>query len=264
MNISSVSNKEPTLADFRLDEVTVKEASERYAKALAAHNAKPPRRRYADIAKIWVGVSLLLGLLFFRAGWKTISVLSAITAVLLLQFMPRHRRDPLVLPEDLADVLARKASHDAALTAYRRAQAAEQERVWLAEQAAKEKQAEREPSYWTRMDGLQFEKAVARLFRDQGYTAELTKHTGDGGVDINMRKDGKSIVVQCKAHDKSISISTVRELKAVRSDFSADEAWLVCFYGATGPAAAYATENGIRIIDAGELAEIRRNTRTSS
>ena len=43
-------------------------------------------------------------------------------------------------------------------------------------------------NYWIQMNGFQFEKEVASLFRNYGYDATVTSATADGGVDIILKK----------------------------------------------------------------------------
>lgn len=43
-----------------------------------------------------------------------------------------------------------------------------------------------------------FEEFIARMFEKLGYRTELVGGSGDGGIDIEMTKDGRRFVVQCK------------------------------------------------------------------
>jgi restriction system protein len=44
----------------------------------------------------------------------------------------------------------------------------------------------------------EFEEFIADMFRHMGYDAVLTGRSGDGGIDIEMRKGGLEYFVQCK------------------------------------------------------------------
>lgn len=48
------------------------------------------------------------------------------------------------------------------------------------------------------MSHFQFEEFVAELFKKMGYTAKVTRKTGDYGVDVVAKKDNKIIAIQCK------------------------------------------------------------------
>lgn len=69
--------------------------------------------------------------------------------------------------------------------------------------------------FWITMDGYQFEKAVASLFRTNGYKATVTPAVADGGVDIILEKDSERIAVQCKHHAKPVGPNDVRALQGV-------------------------------------------------
>ena len=45
-----------------------------------------------------------------------------------------------------------------------------------------------------------FEKRVASLFEAQGYTAEVTPPSGDGGYDIVLGREGERMLVECKRY----------------------------------------------------------------
>jgi Restriction endonuclease len=102
--------------------------------------------------------------------------------------------------------------------------------------------------FWRSLDGIAFEKELANLYRALGYEASLTTWSGDDGVDIQLRKDGKSIVVQCKAHNKPVGSPTVRELFGSLHHFKADEAILACTGGFTSSAINFAKGKPIKLI----------------
>ena len=87
--------------------------------------------------------------------------------------------------------------------------------------------------WWWTLDGWQFEEEVAKIFRLNGYKAEVTKKTGDGGVDLILYKDGKRIAVQCKHYQGQAPVSCVRELNGVREDLCADELIMIASSGLT-------------------------------
>jgi len=55
--------------------------------------------------------------------------------------------------------------------------------------------------------------------------------TGDGGVDLILWKDGKEIIVQCKAHARPVGPGAVRDLYGAMMHKHATEAWLVSTMG---------------------------------
>lgn len=119
-------------------------------------------------------------------------------------------------------------------------------------------------TYWRSLTGQQFERELSRLFAAQGYAVNLTPHTSDGGVDIKLVKDGKTIVVQCKAHAKRIPISVARELCASIDDFEAEAGIIACLAGVTKPTAEYIRERNITVLDVHQIVALQRRYSQSS
>ncbi|MCM1266020.1 MAG: restriction endonuclease [Candidatus Gastranaerophilales bacterium] len=91
----------------------------------------------------------------------------------------------------------------------------------------------REQAWWWTLDGWQFEHEVARVFRLNGFKATVTKGSGDGGVDIILKKDGYCAIVQCKHHQYPLSPEPVRALWGIKDDWGADEVIMVASSGLT-------------------------------
>ena len=51
---------------------------------------------------------------------------------------------------------------------------------------------------WKKLDGIEFEKIVALIYKGLGYTTKIIGGAGDRGIDIIMEKDDKRWFVQCK------------------------------------------------------------------
>ena len=88
-------------------------------------------------------------------------------------------------------------------------------------------------NWWWALDGWEFEEEVAKVFRMNGYRAEVTKKTGDGGIDIILWKDGKKIICQCKHYQAPLGPEPVRALYGVKEDFRADEVLMIASSGLT-------------------------------
>ena len=62
------------------------------------------------------------------------------------------------------------------------------------------------------MDGHRFEEYCADLMEHNGFLhPEVTKTSGDYGIDILAWKDGKKYAVQCKRHKGQIGVKAVQE-----------------------------------------------------
>lgn len=65
------------------------------------------------------------------------------------------------------------------------------------------------------MEGHEFEHLCANLLRKNGfYNVEVTRGSGDQGVDILAQKDGIKYAVQCKCYSKDLGNKPVQEVNA--------------------------------------------------
>ena len=98
--------------------------------------------------------------------------------------------------------------------------------------------AERAP--WLSYSGVEFERALANLLEGLGYHVQLTPTSGDGGIDLVVKREGKTTVVQCKQHRSRSDPAVVRELYGVMIAFKAHKALLACTGGFTKGARSFA------------------------
>ena len=71
------------------------------------------------------------------------------------------------------------------------------------------------------MEGHDFEYYCADLLRKDGFSdVEVTKGSGDFGVDILAERDGISYAFQCKCYDKPIGVKAVQEVYAGRDYYN--------------------------------------------
>ena len=104
--------------------------------------------------------------------------------------------------------------------------------------------------FWKGMTGFEFEENLCEVLTRQGIKAELTKKTGDGGVDIWVTSSKGSIAIQCKAYKKQAGPAAVRELFGVVHGSKATMGILVCTGGFTSGAIDFANSNkGIYLAD---------------
>lgn len=67
------------------------------------------------------------------------------------------------------------------------------------------------------MEGRDFEFFCADLLQKRGFLeVEVTKGSGDNGVDILAEKDGISYAIQCKRYDEPVGVKAVQEAYAGR------------------------------------------------
>lgn len=73
------------------------------------------------------------------------------------------------------------------------------------------------PRHFDTMEGHEFEYYCAQLLRKKGFIeVEVTKGSGDYGVDILAEKDGVTYAVQCKCYTAPIGVKAVQEAYAGR------------------------------------------------
>jgi len=63
------------------------------------------------------------------------------------------------------------------------------------------------------IDPRLFEEVVASVFRDHGFSTEVTAYSGDGGIDVILNQPkGGTVGVQVKRHKGRIAVNQIREL----------------------------------------------------
>jgi restriction system protein len=123
-------------------------------------------------------------------------------------------------------------------------------RAQLAEQVAHSGQRAVAEMSWR-----EFEMLVGEAFRIEGYSVTETGGGGaDGGVDLVLRKDGKTYLVQCKQWKAfTVPVTTVRELFGVIVDRRAAGGFVVSSGRFTADAQAFADGKNIQLLDGAEL-----------
>jgi hypothetical protein len=102
------------------------------------------------------------------------------------------------------------------------------------------------------LDGHQFEAAIVELFRRLGYSTERGKLTNDEGRDIVARKDGATIVVECKHQKANVGRPVVQKLHSAADTFGRQQATIatgiiVTTGGFSPEAVQYIHQNALRI-----------------
>ena len=118
--------------------------------------------------------------------------------------------------------------------------------------------------FWKSLDGFSFEKEMQKLFSAQGYDSRLTKSGADGGVDIVLKKDGKTIAVQCKAHKTKISEGIARDLYGVLFAHNYDSGILATVNGASKKTIEFCQglrDKPISVLDVNDIIKIQEKLR---
>ena len=106
----------------------------------------------------------------------------------------------------------------------------------------------------------EFERYVARLFRQKGYKASVRGRSGDLGVDLMVtRKGGRRAIVQCKRYRNTIGPDIVRELYGTLIHEGVAHAFLVTTADISDSARAWAQGKPMTLIDGQSLVAIARS-----
>ncbi len=110
------------------------------------------------------------------------------------------------------------------------------------------------------LEPREFEEAIALIFRKNGYSAKLTLLGADGGVDVEVEKNGTKAVVQCKRYSGTVGAPVVRELLGVMAKRKVKEGYVVTTGSFTPQARQFAQGTRIQLWDADHLAEVMNNS----
>lgn len=104
------------------------------------------------------------------------------------------------------------------------------------------------------MDGWEFEEYVGDLLVKDGYIhVEVTRGSGDQGVDVLAERDGVSYAIQCKHYQAKISNKAVQEAYAGAEFYGCDVPVVVTNSYFTPSAEELADEIGVELWDREEL-----------
>lgn len=112
----------------------------------------------------------------------------------------------------------------------------------------------------------QFESLLAEYYQRSGYHVEENHTAGpDGGIDLNLYRNGERHLVQCKQYRKSkVSVSVVREMYGVLVSENATSMTIVSSGKFTQEAKKFAEGKPLRLIAGDELTQMVRSVQTST
>lgn len=113
------------------------------------------------------------------------------------------------------------------------------------------------------MSGEEFERYVASLLRKSGFSGvQVTKASGDYGVDIIANKDGEKYAIQCKRYAKNVGVKPVQEVYAGASMYGAKRCVVITnmYYSDNGKN--LARKLGVQLWDRSDLMRMMAKTST--
>ncbi len=106
------------------------------------------------------------------------------------------------------------------------------------------------------LDGLDFELFLQKLFSKMGYTAEVTKSTGDQGADLILFKLGRKIAIQAKRYNTKLDNTPIQEILGAKAYYGCNETMVVTNSYFTKKAIELAHVNQVQLIDRDDLIEL--------
>ncbi|MCX2929524.1 restriction endonuclease [Mycobacterium sp. CVI_P3] len=111
------------------------------------------------------------------------------------------------------------------------------------------------------MSGLEFERYVAAVLRGVGYTVELTRATGDFGVDLIATREGLRTAVQCKRQSRVVNGAAIQQVVAGAAVHDCAGTMVVSNQCYTRAAEQLADVHGCVLVDRTRLARLSRTVR---
>lgn len=105
------------------------------------------------------------------------------------------------------------------------------------------------------MNGLEFEKFLADMFNMMGYQTEITKTSGDQGIDVIAEKGGQRIGVQAKCYSSTVGNSAIQEAVAGKAFYKLDKVIVITNNFFSDSAIQLAQANGVVLWDRNLLKE---------
>ena len=106
---------------------------------------------------------------------------------------------------------------------------------------------------------VEFEIFCAEQLRQSGWDAQVTKGSGDQGVDVIATKNGVRVILQCKLYSKPVGNKAVQEAAAGRLHEGAHHAAVVSNSAYTPAAEQLARTTGVMLLHHSQLCELDKS-----
>ncbi|MEG0367537.1 MAG: restriction endonuclease [Coprobacillus sp.] len=121
------------------------------------------------------------------------------------------------------------------------------------------------PDFDERMSGEEFESYVKELLVRNGYKkVQLTKRSGDYGIDILATYKNQTYAIQCKKYSKPVGVAAVQQAYTGCEYYGYDIPVVVTNYRFTAQAIALGESNGVLLWDNQELNRLKRKANAHS
>ena len=209
---------------------------------------------------LWLAVKLGFGAAVL-AAFVTLGILGLVQSAIVGYKRSRLQKSPVASQIELYNKARsdypynkRKAQWEAMQAQWEERRA--QERAEWARQNAERERLRKLRDYWMNLSGIEFERELAALFQRRGYRVQSTPSSGDQGIDLVARKNGKTTIVQCKRHKSPVGPAIARELYGSLIASRADRAILACTGGFTRGVKEFVKDKPITLIDAWDIIKV--------
>jgi len=115
----------------------------------------------------------------------------------------------------------------------------------------------------SKLSWREFEEVIGEAYRKQGYTVVENAGPGaDGGIDLVAKKEGETVLVQCKQwKSEKVGVPTVREMFGLWNAERANEVHIVTCGHFTEEAQQFARGKPIKLIDGPSLIQLISKSR---
>lgn len=110
------------------------------------------------------------------------------------------------------------------------------------------------------LSGPDFERHVAETYRRLGYSVNVTKRSGDYGVDVIANKGTERLAIQTKQYSGSVGNDSVQEAHTGKMMYNCTAAAVVCTSTFTSAAQATARVTNVELIDGQAYARLMQQT----
>lgn len=111
-------------------------------------------------------------------------------------------------------------------------------------------------SDWRTLRGIPFEKFIAEIFTELGFSVQETKATGDQGVDLIVKGKQRVLAIQCKGYANSVGNGAIQEVFAGMRHYQCHECAVITNSGFTSGAVALAQSVGCKLLDEQDIPKL--------
>lgn len=121
------------------------------------------------------------------------------------------------------------------------------------------------PDFDERMSGEEFEQYVQAILKRNGYKdVQLTKKSGDYGIDILAKYQGESYAIQCKKYARPVGVAAIQQAYSGCQYYQCDYAIVVTNSSFTMQAQTLAEKNDVGLWDGNGLEKMKRRANRRS